>query len=795
MAVADTRSKDLTAQLLCAHDLPARARLIAQQVAELMPEAAVVLYVIEAPRGGWKVAAQIGELQLPLDLIPFETGRLSGLADTPEPLLLADEQLNREDYAHLQLQRKPRSWVGIPILSGDQLVGALEIVRFDRLISSSTLLSLTEMLEDGGPALAHPLAYEQERAHYLAAISRLNELYDLEKIFNSTMEMETLFDMVPSKFRDVLQVRAVNLWMVKDERQLLLVGRAGDDQSLPIGSLQAGEGLVSQVSDSGEARLIDDPADPYLTRRNATLTQGRIFSLMASPLVARGDQVGIIEAVDKLDGTPFDENDLLLLTSLAETAAQALNNASLLHAERKVQILQTLVKVSTELASTLNLDRLLEALVHLPGAVIPYERASVAIEQRGRLQLKAVSGMMRFSSEDVAVKRLTGMLEWASTASDIILVARHGDIINDSREETRLRFKHYFDETSMRGFCALPLADGEGKLGVLCFESSDPDFITPSLLEMLRVLGAQAGVALRNASLYQEVPFIGVLEPLLQKKQRFFALEKRRRAIWSAAAAAVVIVLAALPLPMRVEGDATLAAAHTAQVQPMTDGIIRAVHVREGQHVRAGDVLADLEDWDYRTALAAAQAKFAIAESEADRALSVNDGSMAGMQRAQVDFWNAEVERARQRLEKTQLRAPFDGWVTTPHIEDFAGRRLSAGDSFAEVVDSSLAKVDIAIDDSDVLLVWQGSQSLVKLDSLPTRTFRGAVAIVSPKSTVEGDKRYFYARVALPNPDGLLRPGMQGRAKISVGWHPVGYILFRRPALWIYARLWSWISL
>ena len=99
--------------------------------------------------------------------------------------------------------------------------------------------------------------------------------------------------------------------------------------------------------------------------------------------------------------------------------------------------------------------------------------------------------------------------------------------------------------------------------------------------------------------------------------------------------------------------------------------------------------------------------------------------------------------------------------MTTAHIEDLAGRHLSAGDSFAEIVDSSLAKIDVAIDDQDVLLLRTDSPAMVKLDSLPVRTFRGHVAVVSPKGTLDGGKRYFFARITLPNPDGLLRPGMR----------------------------------
>jgi hypothetical protein len=49
--------------------------------------------------------------------------------------------------------------------------------------------------------------------------------------------------------------------------------------------------------------------------------------------------VGVVEAVNRLDETPSDEDDLFVLTSLYESAAIALHNASLLLAERKIEVL------------------------------------------------------------------------------------------------------------------------------------------------------------------------------------------------------------------------------------------------------------------------------------------------------------------------------------------------------------------------------------------------------------------------------------------------------------------------
>ena len=147
--------------------------------------------------------------------------------------------------------------------------------------------------------------------------------------------------------------------------------------------------------------LIDDPADERLTEAQRRSTKIRpVFSIVAGPLMEHENLVGVVEAVNRLDGAPFDEDDQFLLTNICETASNALHNASLLQAERKVEILQTLVQVSGEITSTLNLDRVLQSVVNHTQAIIPFERAAIALEQRGALQLKAISGMAQINPAD-----------------------------------------------------------------------------------------------------------------------------------------------------------------------------------------------------------------------------------------------------------------------------------------------------------------------------------------------------------------------------------------------------------
>ena len=145
-------------------------------------------------------------------------------------------------------------------------------------------------------------------------------------------------------------------------------------------------------------------------------------------------------------------------------------------------------------------------------------------------------------------------------------------------------------------------------------------------------------------------------------------------------------------------------------------------------------------------------------------------------------------------LGRAQLRSPIDGVVATPHVDTFAGRRMQFGDTFAEVVDASNTMVDVGIDAADVSLLSIGQNAAIKLNSYPMRTFRGKVAVVSLKGEAQGDTRVFFARVSVANSDGTIRTGMEGRAKISTGWRTSGYVLFRKPAIWLYSRVWNWFG-
>lgn len=784
--------------LLTSGDSGARAALIASAVAEILPDSSCALHRYRADEadGAWTAIAVSGDLSLVEDA-QFKNELVAPLlSDTSATVIYSGSKIKREDYAHLQVNRSVGSLAYVPLQNEGELVGALEILSFGGSLQAEDLTALAPILPLASAALLTAEDSEKQHHDLLDSIHRLTQLYDLEKSLNATLDLDRVIALIPEKTVAMLECQAVHLWLF-DGNDLRLNSSSGYDATVEVGMVQApGEGYVADMAEEGMPLLIADPDDERLKVRNAAVSGSEdlppVVGALLVPLMQDEAEIGVLEAINKRDRA-FNDDDEFFLTSMAETVSSALKNASLMFAERKLEILEALVRVSSEITSTLRLDRLLQIIVNSPQNVLPFERCAVALDNRGRLQLKAISGMSSLPLGDGQVDMLNRLLSWLSTQPNLLHLRRRDEADSSDTRELPDAVFHHFEATGYRALYSLPLADDQGRVGLLLYESSDPDFLDLPHTEMISILAGQATVAIRNALLYREVPLISLLEPLVQRKQALFRSSVGRRLTFSGIAAAVVLFLIFCPLPMRISGQAEIGPQHLVTITAPVAGNVAAVFAREGQRVAAGDTLGSMTDWQWRMDLASSEAKYreALLVMESDLA---HGAAQAGADRTQSEFLSAEVNRARNRLDGARLRSPIAGIVVTPELQNAAGEHLDAGAPFAQVLDLSSAVVNIAVPQRDASLVNAGQATAIKLESYPQRSWHGMVSVVSPEAQAGDGERTFAARVPLPNQDALLRAGMVGRAKIFIGWHPAGYVLLRRPALWIWQTLWNWIG-
>jgi multidrug resistance efflux pump/transcriptional regulator with GAF, ATPase, and Fis domain len=795
---ANETAIEAAVQLLVAADVASRAAVIAAAITSLLPDCACLVhrYLPESESAPWTILAVAGDISIQE---AQHTG--SWLFETPdsfpaEEQVYAKERVTREDYAHMNATRTIGAIVYLPVEYDGQLAGVLEIVVFSGSIEPRQLKSLAPILRLTAPALLSGELFEQQRQTLLDSVHRMSQMYDLEKSLNATLEMDAVIEMVPTKTSAMLPCQAVHLWLF-DGADLRLVSSAGNDDTVTPGMTEAlGEGYVADMAEEGEPVLIADENDERLQARNARLpeesTIAPVSDALLVPLMQDEAEIGVIEAINR-EEHPFDEDDLFLLMSMAGTIANALKNASLMLAERKLEILKVLVQVSSEITSTLRLDRLLQIIVNSPQSVLPYELCAIALDHRGSLQLKAISGMTNLPMGDVAVERVKTLVNWLSSQPDALDLRWQEETDSDQSSGLPPEVLRHFEDTGYRGLYALPLNDEQGRVGMVIYESSDAEFLDLPQKEMIKILCGQATVAIRNAMLYREVPLISLIEPLMQKRNALLRTTRSRRVTYAVVAAAVALFLIFCPLPMRVEGDAVVVPQHLVTVAAPVDGSVDKVYAHEGQRVVAGQVLGAINDWQWRTDLATAEARYqeSLLTMENDLA---HGSAQAGADRANADYLRSEVAQARSRLDSAQLRSPIAGIVVTPNLQNLAGQHLDAGAAFAQVLDLESAVIQIAVPEQNASLLGSGQDAAIKLESYPQRTWHSQVSVVSPQAVAGDGFRTFAAEVQVPNNDAMLRAGMSGKGKIYIGLRPAGYVLLRRPALWVWQTVWNLIG-
>jgi RND family efflux transporter MFP subunit len=721
---------------------------------------------------------------------PRESGFVHDLVRERQPLVLTGAELSNADPFVRGLPATFRAGLAVPLEAEGLIVGLLALFFTELPDADEALARLERFLEQAAPALGRALRSERKTVGMLHAIERLTNLYDLSKAFGSTIDFDELAELIARKAVDFASAEVASLWLLSGEDVSLAATMINENYDVDAPPEAVGSSIVGDVLAGPEnLRRNRIPADDPLASENEGST---IKSILAVPLIDEEAPIGALVLVNKRGRHPeFSGEDEELLTDLARQAARAMRVARQHEAEKKVEELDALLAVSREITATLDLDKVMGTIVNATSTLIPYERCAIGIFEKGRLRLGAVSGAKEIDRKDPNVRRLDELLNWVFlSGTDVAVTQTEDGEINAERPETVEKFRAIFQETGLRTFVGVLLKDEEGKLGALGFESTESLDFDDETRDLLAILVNQATVAVRNAQLYQQVPLAGFLQPLLEKRRQFLDIPARKRQAWLIGAAAVAVALIVVPWRVRLEGPVRVLPGRRAAISAAVDGVVKEVLHREGDRVAAGDVVATLRDEAYRANLAEASAALAIAESDVARYTQEGDAGAMFEARSRWDQQRARKALAEEQLSKTQLRAPVAGVLITPHMEQRIGQALARGAELATVADTGAVTAEIAIPESDAALVHVDQPVALKLNPYPTRVFRGKVERVSAELRQEGEESFVIAEARVENPGEALKAGMLGTSKVSTALRPLGAALFRKPARYLWLKIW-----
>lgn len=160
--------------------------------------------------------------------------------------------------------------------------------------------------------------------------------------------------------------------------------------------------------------------------------------------------------------------------------------------------------------------------------------------------------------------------------------------------------------------------------------------------------------------------------------------------------------------------------------------------------------------------------------------------------KVKIDALRKKQNIFKDKADKLTLRAPISGIIVEDNIQSMFGKPIDIGERICDITVLEKVLVTVSIDEKDVAEVKPGQDVKLKVKPLISHEFNGNVYKISPVSKYDQMKKrnVYEVDVLIDNPEGLLKPGMTGFAKIRTGLKPVSYIVLREVGHLLRAEYW-----
>ncbi len=391
-----------------------------------------------------------------------------------------------------------------------------------------------------------------------------------------------------------------------------------------------------------------------------------------------------------------------------------------------------------------------------------------AFDQRQRIVWPVVDGAQ--GASQVSPQAASQAPSQASSAA-----ASVGSSVASS--QVSVAHRRYADESGAGALLSVPLIGVDRVAGVLllerdrAFTAAEADYVDTlalalgSLLELQREAG-QGAVA---RSLRTARRWLG------------WATDGGHPAIklGVGAVALLLVLLAIIPAPFRISAQALVEGSVQRSVVAPFEGFLRDAPARAGDTVKAGQLLARLEDKD----LLLEKVRW---ESELEVALRKERDAMAKGNRVDQRLAAAQANQARAQLDlvlgkiaRVLVTAPFDGIVVKGDLSQQLGSPLELGKVLYELAPLDSWRVILKVDERDIGHVQVGASGELVLASLPGQNTAFTVKKLTPVSVAEEGRNYFRVEAELQPGAPKLSPNMEGVGKIDAG---------RASLLWAWSR-------
>ncbi len=474
-----------------------------------------------------------------------------------------------------------------------------------------------------------------------------------------------------------------------------------------------------------------------------------------------GDREPAAGAVNSTDSTDGTDSTIITASAAAPNRAAALlvlQSRALAHADFATAAASAMADLAVLLAC---------------------ERVSLGLCLHQRLRVTTVSGVADLRGRQSAVLHLAQAMEEALDQRSVLVYP----LPPGTAPSVSLAHAGLAQSNGRLSVCTLPIVGGGQAVGALLFERRD-------------AFDAAALQLAKDAAL-----FIGPVLALQHRAgatlgARWQKVTAKGYSAWrlSALAAALALgVLGAWPTTYRVVATARVEGAVQRVIAAPVDGFVRAVALRPGEAVHAGQVLLQLEDQDLALEREKWQSEIAQLDKQYREALSKDEAAAIVVAGSKLEQARTQLDLAQRQLERTQLKAPFDGVLISGDLSQSIGMPVKRGQELMTVATERAFRIVAEVDEQDIAALRVGQTAQVMFAAL-AQPVAFTVARIAPVASSAEGRNVFEVEgsgaASATTLDATLRPGLRGVAKIEIKPSHIGVVWWHRASLWLRSAFW-----
>ena len=491
-------------------------QLTAQELQDAMNAPRVSVVTFERRNAVWKTSSPESNTKLPKKLPDapiFERLRQSlGVFST-------DAVSAEPDLAPLSkfLNDGTQSLLILPLVSGTKLQALIFIHQNEFMRFSLPEIELARTLSNQAS-----IAFENARLYQstLLTAARFSVLNEASYQVSANLDPEQIYIAVHNAAKKLMPVESFVISLldeVTDEIEGVYL--VDDDKRAPITRIPRDQGLTGRVISSGEplllhgAEIVDNAGGVAYGKPDTPQ------SILAVPMTLSGRTIGML-SVQSYRPNVYSEDELQILSTLANQAVVAIQNGRLFNEtqrlaeqleqrvvertaqlQREQQNTETLLRILTEVSSSLDLDRALNRTLALLNDAIGAEQGTIMLRGADDNMLHYRAGY-GYLSDKISGEGRGFKLKIGEGLAGWVVENREAALIDDLLEDQRW-VKTPSSSMEHRSAIAMPLLVAEDVIGVLMVFHRKTNYFSAELLNMVKAIAGQVAVAINNAHLYE----------------------------------------------------------------------------------------------------------------------------------------------------------------------------------------------------------------------------------------------------------------------------------------------------